>query len=427
MEKSSKATLIGIVAGIAIALIGVFAYTAITGTGSSSGGTAVAPVAGTSSSSGTTANTTGDKKSPVVAPMEPIVRKTIKPAAIDRVFPRIIKGEFTIIGSGEDAKWGIGKTANFKYSLFIVAESEILSKKALPDGNIKVEEMRTFKRVQDSMVVSDVDFKFVFDTLPMDTFSKAIDAAVVGWTSLTADVATAAIVLSSKKYVEQKLKEVDGIGARKLLGLAGFQPTVEVDEMMNKLASSHVKKALGGIRSISGKSYKITYYQEKSGQPMLMTFTNKDGSQVTDEEELMVLKRVNTFIDYNMVPNTECRPGESWTVDAEDMQEVFDPFVEGRYNGNVKVTRMSNDDKGNWVLAMSPSVINVVGDSGSTTGSLQLQNGSAQINPALVSINELKIAGKAKLSKLSKHHWLFTAKISGWCDFQGRVITVVKE
>ena len=57
---------------------------------------------------------------------------------------------------------------------------------------------------------------------------------------------------------------------------------------------------------------------------------------------------------------------------------------------------------------------------------MNLERGYAAINPKLVSINDLFVEGKAKLEKLSKHHWLFTSRISGECNFQGKVVTTHK-
>ncbi len=369
----------------------------------------------------------GQTTPPTPSSMEPIVKKTIKPQAVDRVFPKVMKGNFAMVGRGEDAKWGIGRAANFQYNIFILAESEIISKEAREDGIIRVVEKRTFNKVQDSVVVSDVDLKLAIDTLPVGTFSKMIDGVAVGYTSLTGDAVTGATVVAGKNYLVEKLRSIDGLSARKLLGFIGFQPTPDIDAALNKLARSQFTKALGVVRSISGKSYVISYYQEKNGQPLLVTFKNADGSEVTDDEEKMILKRVNAFIDYNVVPDEDCRPGDTWTIAAEDMQEVFDPFVDGTYTGNIKANRKSNAENGDWTVEMSPSSINVIADNGSTTGSLQLNRGRALVNPEKLSVNEMFVAGKAKIAKTSRHHLLFTARIDGLCDFQGRVVTTPKE
>jgi len=363
---------------------------------------------------------------PPEPPEQPVKKDPVPVSALERIVPRVMKGEFGLTGRGVDAKWGIAKTANFRYTVMVIADSDILEKKDLPGGKIKVTEVRKFDRVQDGIVVSDVDMKLALDTLPIKAFAQAIDAAVTVWTSMSGDPAGGALVLSGKDYVMEKLKKIDGTGVRALLGSIGLKPAPELEAAVNKIANAHVLKALGGIRSISGKSYKITYYQEASGMPMYVKFTYEDGSEVTDEEERMVLKRVNAFIDYNVIPNKGCTPGDTWEIKAKDIEEVFDPYVEGTYSGTVRATRKENAQNGDWEIELAPSVINVINDDGNTTGHLNLERGQAFVNPKLVSVNNLFVEGKAKLEKLSRHHFLFTAKISGECDFQARVVTTPK-
>lgn len=409
MTSAVKAGIIGSIAGVSIAAIAVFGYFSIRGTTDEGG----------SASYGG-----GEKLKPQTpTPMEEIQKKPIPVSAVDRVVPRVMRGEFGLVGRGEDAKWGVAKTANFKYTVIVVADSKIESKEVLSGGEIKVTEIRTFQNVQDSIVVSDVDMKLALDTLPIKTFSQAIDLAVTAWVSLTGDVVGGATVLTGKKYVKEQLKSVDGTSVRKLLGATGLCPTAEIEGAINQIANAHVLKALGGVRAISGKSYKITYYQKQSGQPMYVKFTYSNGAPVTDDEEKMVLKRVNAFIDYNLVPNKDCAPGDAWNIQAGDMQEVFDPYVEGTYTGEIQATRKANTQEGDWSVQLSPSVINIVNDTGNTTGHLNLNKGYVHVNPTLISVNELFVEGKAQLQKLSKHHWLFTSRISGECDFQGKVVT----
>lgn len=412
MTSSMKAGLVGCVAGLAVAALIAVGYLTLGG--------------GRGGNGGSNGGGTGGGQTEISKPMPPVKKDPVPVSAVDRVVSRTMKGEFGLTGRGEDAKWGIARTANFKYTVIVVADSEILNKEVLPGGEIKVTEVRTFNKVQDSIVVSDVDMKLSLDTLPIKVFSQAIDAAVTIWTSMTGDAAGGATVLCTKNYVMEKLKSVDGTSVRALLGAAGLKPAPELEAAVNQIANAHVLKALGGVRAISGKSYKIIYYQKATGQPLYVKFTYKDGKEVTDEEEQMVLKRVNAFIDYNMVPNTDCMPGDNWTIQARDMQEVFDPYVEGTYSGSVRAMRKANTQNGDWMIELSPSVIDVVNDDGNTTGHMNLERGYAAVNPKLVSINDLFVEGKAKLEKLSKHHWLFTSRISGECNFQGKVVTTHK-
>ena len=360
-------------------------------------------------------------------PMKPIEKKTVKPQAIDRVHSKIMKGRFDMTGRGSDAKWGIAQVANFQHTMIVLAESEIISKKSQRNGMVKVVEKRTFNNVQDSIVVSDVDFKLSLNTLPIATFSSMIDGAAASYTSITGDKDTGALVVAGKEYLVAKLRAIDGIGIRQLLGFVGLKPSRDIEDILNGMAAGKFTQALGVLRSISGKSYIVTYYQEKNGVPMMVTFKNGDGSEVTDEEEKMALRRVNAFLDYSVVPDGDCRPGNSWKIAAEDMQEIFDPFVDGTYTGSVTAVRRSNAENGDWVIDMKPRQIKVIANNGSTTGSLNLKSGKASINPEKLSVNEMFVEGTANLTKLSKHHLLFTARVEGNCNFQGRLITSPKE
>lgn len=358
------------------------------------------------------------------APMKEIKRDSVPVEAVDRVKSKKMKGEFTLVGQGEDAKWGVAKTANFKYTVIVVAKSEILDKQTLPGGEIKVTEIRTFEQVQDALLVSDVDFKLSLrETLPLKQFSTAVDTLVTGYASVTGDAINAEAVAVTKNYLMKKLEAVDGKSARGLLGVIGIKPTPNIEEQINKLSNAKFRQAISGVREISGKSYKITYYQKASGQPLYIKFTYADGSEVTDPQEQLALKRANAFIDYNLVPNTDCRPGDKWTIKAKDMQEVFDPYVDGIYTGSCNAVRLENSPDGDWVVQMQPGLFNVVNESGSSSGHLKLESGMAKVNPQLVSVNDLMVNGMAKVQKTTRHHLLFTARINGECAFQGRLIT----
>ncbi|MDO4568910.1 MAG: hypothetical protein Q4D38_00835 [Planctomycetia bacterium] len=340
---------------------------------------------------------------------------------------RTLRGEFCATGRGEDAKWGVARTLNFQYSVYLIAESKILSKKTLPSGYIKIEEKRTFKNVSDSLCVSDVDFQLNLETLPVDKFSCAIDILATAYAGISGDLVTAGTIVAEKNYWTRSLKAVDGISLRALLGLGGIEVPQSVEEYLNKFGESDVERALGGVRSISGKSYIITWYQKEAGLPMGVTFTNEDGSAVVEEEELLVLRRVNTFIDSHIVPNMDCESGDSWKVSVGNIQEVLDPYVEGIYTGELEFKRTSDDQNGAWNIELQPGRLQVQNDENAVTGRLTMKKGYAKVSPKNLALEELFVEGTAKLEKLTPHHWLFTARILGDCAFQGRILSAEME
>ena len=83
---------------------------------------------------------------------------------------------------------------------------------------------------------------------------------------------------------------------------------------------------------------------------MSVKFTCEDGTDVTNDEELMILRRVNTFIDSHLAPNPNCKPGDSWDVPVNCVQEVFAPYVEGTYSGKATFVRKENEPNGDWSM-----------------------------------------------------------------------------
>lgn len=354
-----------------------------------------------------------------------IEKKPVKPEEVERVKSRQLKGQFTASGRGEDSNWGWRQVANFQYTASMVVNSIIESSEVLAGGKVKLVEIRTFECVTDSLCISDVDVNFDIKTLPVDEFSTIIDAGLAIYASLSGNVGTASVIFQGKEYVKQFLEDMDGTSMRNFYGTENVPQNIE--EELQRLGQAKFRKMIGGIRVISGKSYRITWYQDSASQPMYVKFTYANGDTITSEEELMVLKRANAFIDSKIAPNPKCHPGESWTIRAEEMQEVFDPYVDGIYSGILTVQRNENDDNGNWVLELAPANINICGESGSQNGSVTVVSGSAKILPKDVSLLELYIEGTCDLRKVSKHHLLFTATVDGKCAFQGRLITLPTE
>lgn len=341
---------------------------------------------------------------------------------VERVLPhRKFSGQFATTGRGEDAKWGINKTLNFQYTVSVIAESKVLSRESTESGYIKVEEIRTFHAVTDNLVISDVDIQLCLDTLPIQTFSNVVKAGAVIYGLLSGDATTAAEVIEKEEYVTSVLKQFDGTSLRGLWGLTGMDVPEELEKKVNELANARVLQAIGGVRKISGKSYKFIWYQKETGEPIRLKYSYLDGSEVTDEDELMVLKRVNTFIDYYLAPDENCKPGDSWDVSAENLQEAFDPYVDGTYVGAIGVLRKENEGE-DWKLEMRPSEIRVRSEN-ETTGELKITQGHAILEPKGVTLKELFAEGTANLRKISKHHLLFTAHIEGDCQFQGRLVS----
>ena len=155
---------------------------------------------------------------------------------------------------------------------------------------------------------------------------------------------------------------------------------------------------------------------------MYMSVCNIDDSPISEEEQLL-LKRFNIFLDYDVVPHRELKVGEHWSVNAENLTELYDPFIEGSFTGKVNVTLKEKDENNKWSLEMEPCELSVVSDSGKTTGHIQVDSGFAKIKPEDITVDEMNSKGKVDIKYLSSHHFLFQTRVEGVCNFEGKVFS----
>ena len=181
------------------------------------------------------------------------------------------------------------------------------------------------------------------------------------------------------------------------------------------------------IRSgdVQGRTYRLTYTQNKKGDVVKFKAERVDGGKMTPEEQ-DILKKCNAFIDSDVVPDVNKGVGGTWTVDSRDMQEAFSG-IDGNISGDVKFVRQ-NDKDGLWSIRMNPAELTIMNDDNFKTGNIKLNYGNATVEPKkLHSIRDMNLRGMIKNEVKSKHHLLFTAKISSWCEFKARVASSVIE
>ena len=199
MANPMKSGAIGVLVGVVIALVAVWVFTKPVVKPPVEPDKQIVEGGGKNPPQQDVAVTQKDHVS--VPPIGKIQKESIPPAAVERVIPRQIKAEFAITGKGRDVKWGVGKQTNFQYTVFVEAESRILSKETLPTGKIEVHEKRTFQKVTDSVIASDVDFVLALDTLPVNEFSMLTDAAAIAIASWTGNPVTAGKIFNVKNTV----------------------------------------------------------------------------------------------------------------------------------------------------------------------------------------------------------------------------------
>ena len=358
----------------------------------------------------------------------PIITKTERPAlekpqqAINRLENRKLVAVFKLTGKAENAKWGLAGGCNFTYICKAIISSKIKEKKKLKSGGIKIVEERKFEKVTSENIVSKPKISIDLNSLNFNKLVEYTTLASAGLAFLGADVGLAPVGI---KFGAAAIKKYDKkIIDEKIIGpFASLMPEVHkqlLEAYKNKLLTIDAK-----IEKVQGKSYLVTYYQKKNGEPLLVEWTYSDGKKVNDEDEIRILKRANALIDNYLIPDENSVVGSSWKVNAMDFDEMMDPYMDGDYRGNLTVKRLDNSATGNWKLEIEPGNIYVDDNkTGKTIGEFQIKQGMIEAKPENVRVNNILISGIGKITKIQSHHLLFKSRLQGNCEFEAVVKTI---
>ena len=337
--------------------------------------------------------------------------------------PQVIKTVLTTTGRAENSKWGLKGMYSFILTYSVVCRAEIVKKEETELGEVKVLEKRTYEFVRQDLRLSEIDFALALkDTLPIQGLSKLID--VVGGTLEACGLpGTSGLLQRGGEMIYQAAEKHDGKSARSMLKMFGIDLNPRMEKQINEFVQNTVKDILK-THELEGKSYLITYYQDKdSGAPLRIGFTYADGTKIKTEEEWLVLRRANVFMDSKVIPDKNCSPGDSWQMDSADFDCLLDPFVEGSYCGEVEVVRLDDDADGNWQLSIKPGTISILSDRGRGTGEVRLDEGRCIVDGRRVFVKAMTVTGKGAMKHLTKHHLLFRSRFEGECGFRAVMTT----
>ena len=341
--------------------------------------------------------------------------------AVDRLHDRETHMLFKMVGHGSSSRWLVKGAADFEYTVLLKAQSRILKKEQLPRGRYKVVELHKFQKATDMLSVSKTDITLDLSTFDVNKFEKCFKVLCLLTTPFGRSPVLEFFKDDNMKVALKTLKAADGVSVQKLLSEMGLPG----DQYAKSLVTNIFHDAFNGkIRPIEGKSFKFTYILDRNKMPISVTYTNEDGSDVTDDEVKQVLDRLNIFIDTHTVPSRKYRVGDVWPVCSKDIEMVFDPYIDGHLSGDITVVRSKNDPDGTWNLTMTPTGLRIVGDSGSTIGNIRLEKGNGKVDHRNCTIEEIYIEGLAKMNRVSSHHWLFQSRISGWSKFAGKLQSI---
>ena len=363
-------------------------------------------------------------------PPEPVAKSKTIERLPEKNKPQEIETILVTTGKGEDADWGVKGLCSFVLTYGVACRAEILEKSETEGGEIKVSEKRTYTRCRQRLEVSECDVQLdLFATLPLEETVKAAKIIGIGLTALGGGlygkpISTAAGVLD---FVA---KQVDGKSVRGVLE----EFNVNLPERMENRINEFVAKKLDErgdmlrVESLEGKSYRVEYFQSKeSGMVRNVNFYYADGSEVTADNERRVLRRLNAFLVEDIIPDNvrDCKPGTQWTIDAERLDCLLDPYVDGTYSGEVKLVRNNDDADGDWRVSIQKARLAVVDEKEKTkmTGEVVIENGECKVDNANSILKAMKVSGACKLDELTEHHMLFKSRIAGWCEFGATFVT----
>ena len=145
------------------------------------------------------------------------------------------------------------------------------------------------------------------------------------------------------------------------------------------------------------------------------------------QDERLVVRRANVFMDSQFMPDSSCSPGDSWKINSDEFSCLLDPYINGNYDGEVTVYRGDDEKDGNWRLGVKPANVAIKSDGGKTSGSVELSDGVAWYDNRGRNIIALQINGKGAMKNLTRHHFLFSARLEGMCKFSAIMKTEPKQ
>ena len=355
-----------------------------------------------------------------VAPLvRSVERRPLEPEATKRLHdgPVVVSSLFEASGKAEHASYGKAIRGSYLYTTTVKARSEIVSKEENEtSGSVRVVEKRTFLQSRDHLALSDLDVVVALDTLPVAQVKSWVDGAVtiVGGIVSFFNPLAAPIVATVKAGVSgafMALSQIDGVSARGMLGLFGVDIPENLEVFVNDRLSKYVGKQLNDVhvtlQFIEGKSYLITYTQAANGMPLNVDFMREGGGPIT-EAEWEILRSANAFLDSNAVPDARCRVGDSWTIWADEAQELFGAAGEGRAEGKIRVERVDNQPDGTWTLRVEPSEIRFRSNAGTAAGSMKVKDGNGLVDAENASVKTLHATATGNLASLNKkRHAMF--------------------
>ena len=368
------------------------------------------------------------------------------PVFVERELPPVKKGDvdrlprkdepqgltsiFEVTGKGTLAL-GVAGDVSFYYFMKTVATSKIEDKEEFDSGKIKVTEIRSFSEATENIKVSDVNLRVDLSTVPVDAIANT-GYLVGGIASLFEPTTGAAITekVAAFRYAIESLDGKDAKPAFDMLKQFGIDVQRIISEPVEGYLKGLLEKVHSHVNAVTGKSYRFIYWTDKAGEPLRVRYENVDHSPISLEEQ-NVLNYVNLFIDCHVLPDKNCRPGASWTINPASIGNMFGAVADGTCSGEVRVRRGNDLPDGNWSLSVDSAPIIFYSKDHRPVGNVKLRGGKGIGDGRRAILRELQIDGTGKLRKKESDTYLWfyevITKTEGDCQFRSTISPRVED
>lgn len=393
------------------------------------------PYSSTNSNPGTTTpkpplpTPSSSTNNPTPKPLPERELPPVKPSDVARL-PRIDEPQeittlLEVTGKGTLAASGGAGDVSFYYLMKTVATSKIEDKEEFESGKIKVTEIRSFSEATEAMKISDVNLRVDLSTVPMDSI-ESTGYIIGGLVSLFAPAEGAAIATTVADY-RLAVESLDGTDAKPVFDMCK-KFGIDVQRIISEPVEGYLKGLLDDVHhhvnAVTGKSYRFIYYTDKDGEPIRVRYENVDKSPITVEEQ-NVLNYVNLFIDCHILPDRNCRPGDTWPINPTSIGAMFGANAGDTCSGEITVRRGNDLSDGNWSLSVDPATITFYSKDHRPVGNVKLRGGKGIGDGRRAILRELQIDGTGKLRKKESDTYLwfyeFITKTEGDCQFRSTI------
>lgn len=337
---------------------------------------------------------------------------------------------FEVTGKGTLAAAGGAGDVSFYYLMKTVATSKIEDKEEFNSG-IKVTEIRAFSEATEVMKFSDVNLRVDLSTVPVDAIANT--GYLIGGVASLFDPELGLSIAATVADFRNTIDSFNGTDAKPAFDMLK-KFGIDVQRIISEPVEGYLKGLMDQVHShvnaVKGKSYRFIYWTDKAGEPLRVRYENVDHSPISLEEQ-NVLNYVNLFIDCHVLPDKNCRPGASWTINPASIGNMFGAVADGACSGEVRVRRGNDLPDGNWSLSVDPATITFFSEDRRPVGNVKLCGGKGIGDGRRAILRELQIDGKGKLRKKKSDTYLwfyeFITKTEGDCQFRSTISPRVED